>query len=67
MNDRAKMLTYIAMTATPWAASAGIMHVLHKVHHKPLFRISPAAAIGCAVAVELFGHANDDLLSKKKV
>jgi hypothetical protein len=59
-----KALAYLAATATPWAASAGIMHLMHKATANSFFKIKPGVAAVTAIAVECFGYANKDLLKR---
>lgn len=60
-----KALAAVTAVSAPWAVSAGIMHQLHRISGRSLFKVNPVAAVASAIAVEYMGYANDDLLGKK--
>lgn len=61
----AQALAYTVLCTVPWLASALTMRHIHKLHHNPLFHVSTRTAVGAAIAVELLGYANNDILNKK--
>lgn len=66
-SPEAKAVTHLFHSIFTWTVSASIMHFAYKQTGNVLFRNNPKVAIGTAIATEVFGYANRDLILTKNI